>query len=144
MLPFDAFYYFSRIDFNPMIIHNNFEEFALFLYVHMAHTDGSLHPSEEGMILNKISKLFPEEQNARAKLDEVILKYNELEQEEVLETIRASFNYFYDVTFAQKYKVYTDMYDVINADGKVDEAEKKALDALKEIISINAELKKIA
>jgi uncharacterized tellurite resistance protein B-like protein len=127
-----------------MIVHNNFEEFALFLYIHMAHADGSLHPSEESMILNKISKLFPEEGNARAKLDEAIAKYNGLDQEKILETIRASFKYFYDVTFAQKYKVYTDMYDVINADGKVAEAEKKALDALKEIISINAEIKKIA
>jgi uncharacterized tellurite resistance protein B-like protein len=125
-----------------MIIHKNFEEFALFLYIHMAHADGSLHPSEEGIILNKISKLFPEEQNARTKLDEAILKYNELEREEVLETIRASFKHFYDVTFAQKYKVYTDMYDVINADGKVDEGEKKALDSLREIIAMNAEVRK--
>lgn len=31
------------------------------------------------------------------------------------------------------------MYDIINADGKVDESETKALDELKQIIDIGAE-----
>jgi uncharacterized tellurite resistance protein B-like protein len=58
-----------------------------------------------------------------------------------MDIIRDTFKQFDHVKFAQKYKVYTDMYDVINADGKVEESEKNALDLLKEIIDLNAEVK---
>jgi len=37
--------------------------------------------------------------------------------------------------------IYTDMYDVVNADGKVEESEKTALVELKEIIDLNSEIR---
>jgi uncharacterized tellurite resistance protein B-like protein len=48
--------------------------------------------------------------------------------------IQESFRHFNEVKFTQRYKIYTDMYDIINADGKVDESETRALNALKSII----------
>ena len=33
------------------------------------------------------------------------------------------------------------MYDIVNADGKVEESEKYALDGLKEIIDMNAQMR---
>jgi uncharacterized tellurite resistance protein B-like protein len=124
-----------------MVLHNNFQDFVLFLYIHMALADHYLHPSEETVILDKMSRLFPTEADPKKKFDDAVKHYESLSHEKVMEVIRDTFRHFDQVKFAQKYKVYTDMYDVINADGKVEEAEKIALDALKEIINMNAEAK---
>ena len=64
-----------------------------------------------------------------------------MESDLVSRVIIDSFKHFNQVKFAQKYKVYTDMYDIVHADGKVDETETIALDALKKIIDIGAETK---
>ncbi|MCX8490467.1 MAG: hypothetical protein ORN54_05320 [Cyclobacteriaceae bacterium] len=124
-----------------MVIHNNFQDFVLFLYIYMALADNYLHPSEEEVILGKMSKLFPTETNPKQKLDAASSHYKTLAHDEVMDIIRNTFKQFNHIKFAQKYKVYTDMYDVINADGKVGEAEKIALDALKEIIDLNSEVR---
>lgn len=124
-----------------MILHSNFQDFVLFLYIHMALADHYLHPSEEEVILNKMGKLFPTEGNPKKKFDEEVARYKSFDQATAMTIIHESFKHFSHIKFAHKYKVYTDMYDVINADGKVEEAEKVALDALKEIINMNAEAK---
>jgi uncharacterized tellurite resistance protein B-like protein len=124
-----------------MVLHNNFQDFVLFLYIHMALADHYLHPAEESVILDKMSRLFPAEADQKKKFDDAVKHYESLSHEKAVEVIRDTFRHFDQVKFAQKYKVYTDMYDVINADGKVEEAEKFALDALKEIINMNAEAK---
>ena len=107
----------------------------------MAVSDGSLHSSEEQVILHKITKLFPADNDPKKKLDLAVIEYRTLDPAMTMNVIRESFKFFDKVTFAQKYKVYADMYDIVNADGKVEESEKHALDALKEIIDLNAELR---
>ena len=124
-----------------MVIHTNFQDFVLFLYIHMALADNYLHPSEEEVILGKMTKLFPTESNHKEKFDAALKSYNILDHAKAMEIIHDTFKHFDQVKFTQKYKVYTDMYDVVNADGKVEESEKIALDALKEIINMNAEKK---
>lgn len=124
-----------------MVLHRQFQDFILFLYIHMALADGSIHSSEEQVILGKMTKLFPGETDFKAKLDGAIREYRALDSTMAMNVIRESFKFFDQVTFAQKYKVYADMYDIVNADGKVEESEKHALDGLKQIIDINAEIR---
>jgi len=124
-----------------MVLHSQFQDFILFLYVHMAMADGSLHSSEEQVILGKMTKLFPTETDYKTRLDKAVKEYRILDGAIVMNVIRESFLFFDKVTFAQKYKVYADMYDIVNADGKVEESEKQALDGLKEIIDLNAEIR---
>lgn len=124
-----------------MVLHNQFQDFILFLYVHMAMSDGSIHSSEEQVILSKMSKLFPDEKDLKGKFEMAVIEYRSLDPVMVMNAIKESFRFFDKVTFAQKYKVYADMYDIVNADGKVEESEKHALDGLKEIIDMNAELR---
>ncbi len=121
-----------------MILHKYFNDFVLFLYVHMAISDGSIHSSEEHVILSKMKKLFPDENNYREKFAKAVTEYRALDHAIILDVIRASFKFFDKVSFSQKYKVYADMYDIVNADGKVEESEKRALDNLKEIIDMNS------
>jgi uncharacterized tellurite resistance protein B-like protein len=117
-----------------MVIHDNFQDFVLFLYIHVAVVDAALHGSEEEVILEKMGKLFPSDSNFKVRLEEAVAHYKTLSHETVGEIIRDTFLHFNQIGFDQKYKVYTDMYDVVNADGKVEAAEKAVLNSLKEII----------
>lgn len=124
-----------------MVIHNSFKDFVLFLYVHMAHADGEFHESEVTLVRNKMVKLFhPEEVDIDAKLEEALKQYDSFDKSKLKVLFRDSFDHFTQVKFAQKYKVYSDMYDIIHADGRIDESETKALQELKEIIDINSEV----
>ena len=107
----------------------------------MAISDGTLHSSEEQVILSKMTKLFPNESEHKKKLEMALAEYKALDPVMTTNVIRESFLFFDKVTFAQKYKVYADMYDIVNADGKVEESEKNALTGLKEIIDMNAQMR---
>lgn len=122
-----------------MIIHTSFADFVLFLYVHMAHADGDFHATEKGVVLEKMAKIFPRESNYERKFNDAVTQYRSIDHGQITSIIRDTFKHFDQVKFQQKYKVYTDMYDIINADGKIDESETKALDELKQIIDIGAQ-----
>ena len=125
-----------------MTIHDNFADFVLFLYVHMAHADGEYHPSEEEAILNKVPKLYPTEGNPKAKLQAAVSQYKSVKPGDIKSLIHDTFERFKHVKFSQKYKIYTDMFDIVHADGKVHEAEERALSELKEIIEAGSEASK--
>lgn len=122
-----------------MKVHESFSDFVLFLYIHMASADGSIHPEEELVILNKLTKLFPQEGNPKKKFDEAVNAYNNFNKSTFEVFVHDSFKHFNQVKFAQRYKVYTDMYDIIHADGKIDETETKAINDLKKIIDLASE-----
>lgn len=121
-----------------MKVHDSFNDFVLFLYVHMALSDGSLHPSEELVILDRLTKLFPQEGNPKNKFDQAVIAYKEADKSKIDDLIHYSFKHFNNVKFAQRYKIYTDMFDIMHADGKVADAEQQALNTLKKIIDLGA------
>ena len=124
-----------------MVLHQNFADFVLFLYVHMSHVDGDYHPTEMDVIRTKMSKLYPKEIDYEKKLQEAVSQYKEFDKSKLHELFKDTFHQFSHVKSAQKYKIYKDMYDIINADGKIDESETKALETLKEIIDLGIEAK---
>ena len=65
--------------------------------------------------------------------------YNKFDKKNLSALIHDSFAHFNTVKFVQKYKVYTDMFDIVHADGKLHEAEERALSELKRIIDMGAE-----
>lgn len=119
------------------IIHNSFSDFVLFLYVYMAYADGDFHDTEKKVILEKMRKLFPEPTHPE-KLDKAIKEYQSISSSEINQLIKNTFDKFAHIKFSQKYKVYRDMFDIINADGKIEESETAALEKLKAIIDLNA------
>ncbi len=124
-----------------MVIHNSFADFVLFLYVHMAHADGDFHETELNLVREKMTKLYDSQEiNLDLKLKEAIDQYIRFEKSDLNKLFHDTFDHFKTVKFAQKYKVYTDLYDIIKADGKIVDAETKALKELKEIIDINSEV----
>ena len=122
-----------------MVIHKNFADFVLFLYIHMAHVDGEYHISEEEAILDKMQKLYPNEANPKQKLKDALDAYHQFDKNNFTALLHDTFFHFHHVKFAQKYKVYTDMFDIVHADGKLHEAEERALKELKRIIDMGAE-----
>ena len=124
-----------------MVLHKQFQDFVLFLYAHMALCDGSMHENEELVILDKMSKIFPGEPDPKKRLTAAVAEYKSIDPALVNTVIRDSFKFFDQVKFAQKYKIYTDMYDVVNADGRVEESERKALNSLRDIIDMNADIR---
>ena len=90
------------------------------------------------VILDKLTKLFPQEGNPKKKFDNSVAAYKNFDGSTLDEFIKLSFKHFNTVKFAQRYKVYTDMYDIIHADGKVDDTETAAVNALKKIIDLGA------
>jgi uncharacterized tellurite resistance protein B-like protein len=123
-----------------MIIHDTFAEFVLFLYIHMAHADGEYHASEEKAIRGKLHKLFPNNANPEEKLKNELEKYKKTKAEDLKVLIHDTFFHFDHIKFSQKYKVYTDMFDIVHADGKLHEAEERALKELKDIIDAGSEV----
>jgi len=121
-----------------MTVHESFSDFVLFLYIHMALADGTLHQQEERVILDKLTRLFPLEGNPKKKFDEAVASYKSFDKSAMDEFIHRSFKHFNHIKFAHRYKVYTDMYDIIHADGKVDETETVAINTLKKIIDMGA------
>jgi uncharacterized tellurite resistance protein B-like protein len=121
-----------------MKFHESFSDFVLFLYIHMALSDGFLHPREEIVILEKLTKLFPHEGDPKGKYDQAVEAYHAFDKTGLEDFIHNSFKHFNHVKFAQRYKIYTDLYDIVHADGKVVELEMIALDALKKIIDLGA------
>lgn len=124
-----------------MVIHSTFADFVLFLYVHMSHVDNDYDPTEMKVIKEKMNRIFPKDTDMEKKLYNTIREYNAFDKLKIHELMKETFQHFKNVKFSQKYKIYTDMYDIINADGKVDESEAKALEILKEIIELETEAK---
>ncbi len=125
-----------------MVIHDSFADFVLFLYIHMAHADGAYHPAEKEVIAERIPKLYPGETNVPSRLANAEKQYEAVDKSKIETIIKDTFKHFSTVKFAQKYKVYTDMYEIIHADGKVDESETKALNQLKNIIEMGVVMKR--
>ncbi len=120
-----------------MVIHKSFADFVLFLYVHMAHADGEFHPTEVHVVKEKMKKLFPNETDYDKMLKETMELYLDFDKKQLRTLFRDTFKHFSEIKFPVKYHIYTDLYEIINADGKVDESETEALDTLKEIINIS-------
>jgi hypothetical protein len=63
-----------------MVIHKTFSDFVLYLYIHIAYADGQLHADEERVVLEKMNRHFPIEGDHKARYDERVKEYNEIEK----------------------------------------------------------------
>lgn len=122
-----------------MVIHNTFNDFSLFLYLHIAHADGNLHQQEEAVVREKISRLFGSETDIDKKFADALDQYNSVRKEDLPLLIRSTFRHFKEVEFAAKYKVFTELFDIINADGRVDFSETSVISQMRELMTLGSE-----
>ena len=127
----------QHINLFAMVIHNSLPDFILFVYVHMSEADHNYDPNEMAVIQGKMAALFPNEVDFEKKLYTTIREYNAFDKSNLNELFQDSFDHFAKDEFKQKNQLYHDLQEIIMADGKIEQSEAKALNALKEIIDLN-------
>ena len=137
MKPFFVIFVFIN-NLDRMVIHSTFKDFILFLYVHMSRADENYDPNEMATIKNKIGGLFEKDTDIEKKLYLAIPQYNSFDRAKLPGLFKASFKHFDQDQTVLKNNFYSDLNEIIAADGKVELAESKALEALKEIIELNS------
>lgn len=116
-----------------MVIHTTLPDFILFLYVHMSRADDSYDPSEMAAIKVKMNSLFAEGTDLEKKLYRAIREYNSFDKTKLTELFTESIEHFSKQSTVEGH-IFRDLSEIIQADGKVDQSEKNALEVLKRII----------
>jgi len=117
-----------------MVIHSSFEDFLLFLYVHISRADSLYDPKEMDVIQEKMKGLYPSKIDFDKKLYITLRDYKTFDKEKLPLLFSASLKHF--KAGKDKDKIFADLADIIGADGKVQATETKALDALKQTIEM--------
>jgi len=117
--------------------YEDFNDFIIFLYLYMAQADGFIDPREEKVIMDKLRILYP----GNAHLDKVYQTAKEaflaLDSREYDQIINFNFEKHTEKSFTYKYKIFTDLYEIIIADGVIAEEESKSMKKLKTLIEKN-------
>ena len=100
--------------------------------------DENYDPNEMATIKKKIGGLFEKDTDIEKKLYVAIREYNSFDRSKLSTLFSASFKHFDQDHSVLKNNFYSDLNEIIAADGKVELAESKALEALKEIIELNS------
>ena len=107
------------------------EDFTLLLLLHMACVDGSLHPNEKDTILERMKGLFPDISALNEKLTESELQYGKLGYARAEELLRISLPKFSHIDPIKRKEIYAALFDIINANGRVNEEETQTLQIFK-------------
>ncbi len=118
-----------------MIIHTSFEDFLLFLYVHISHADNTYDPKEMDVIQEKMKDIYPEKMDFDKKLYQTLRDYNTFDKVKLPELFADTLQYF--GKDRDKEKILADLSDIIEADGMVQDSEITALTALKQTINLH-------
>lgn len=117
-----------------MIIHSTFEDFLLFLYVHISRADSNYDPKEMEVIQQKMTSLYPNKIDFDKKLYLTLREYKTFDKNKLPELFSDTFKHF--KAGKDKGKIFADLSDIVSADGKVQATETSALDALKQTIDL--------
>jgi uncharacterized tellurite resistance protein B-like protein len=115
----------------------DFKSFILFLYIYMASADGHIDDREVDVILEKLKKIYPEKSIHNDIFERALKEFTAIDPEALDGIIEDSFKKFRDESFTKKFKIFADLYDIINADGVVDESESQSIEKLKHMIEQN-------
>jgi len=115
-----------------MTPHETLPDFILFLYVHMSQVDDNYDPLELATIKNKMGKLFPDDTDFERKLYATIRQYNTFDKTLLNEFFELSLKHFGGT--GDTGGIYVDLHEIIQADGKLVQAETNSLETLKKII----------
>ena len=99
----------------------------------MSRADDSYDPTEMAAIKNKMNGLFSEGTDLERKLYVTIREYNSFDKTKLTELLSDSIDHFTNDTAVDAH-LFNDLKEIIDADGKVDQSELNALEALKRMI----------
>ncbi len=102
------------------------EDFSLLLLLHMGQVDGSLHPNERETICERMLDMFPS-YPTEERIKSMEEAYRKLGSERVEELLLSSLTRFAATTAETKKQIFAALFDIINANGRVDTHETKTL-----------------
>lgn len=117
-----------------MIIHSTFEDFLLFLYIHISRADNNYDPKEMEVIQEKMKGLYPSKTDFDKKLYLTLREYKNFDKSKLPELFSDTLSHF--KAGKDKATIFADLSDIISADGKIQPTETNALDALKQTLDI--------
>lgn len=107
------------------------EGFTLFLLLHMGRVDGSLHPNERDTILEKMKELFPGNSSFEQMLTGMEMQYAQLKYGAAETILKEGLQKFAHIDLLKRNEIYSALFDIINANGRVNEEETQTLQTLK-------------
>ncbi len=107
------------------------DDFVLFVFLHMGHVDGSLHPTEKDTILEKMRTLFPTHSGLEEKFRLMESEYIKLGSEAAEVLIKSGSQSYSEIDRQKRIEIYTTLFDIINANGKVNSEETQTLRLLR-------------
>ncbi|MCC5921304.1 MAG: TerB family tellurite resistance protein [Cyclobacteriaceae bacterium] len=113
---------------------NNYNEFLLFLYIHISESDFTAQRKEVELILEKMEFIFSENEDHYDIFMNMRENYEKLNFEEVEKVIMQTYDRYKLQYDKMSDKIFKDLYEIVLADGHVDQFETKALNRLKELI----------
>ncbi|MDZ4716670.1 MAG: tellurite resistance TerB family protein [Cytophagales bacterium] len=111
------------------------EEFSLFIVIHMASVDGTVHPTELDAIRSKAAGLFPHIQSIQEKIDETQHAIAGMGKEAAEQFVDDNLKLLASLTPPQRTTLHQFLLDIINADGKVKEDEMRTLRKLRTVLT---------
>jgi uncharacterized tellurite resistance protein B-like protein len=106
------------------------EDFSLLLLLHMGHVDGSLHPNERQTITERMEEIFPAyliEERSQS-MEEAYKKLGPARAEDLL---LSSLTRFSATRPETRKEIFAALFDIINANGRVDSEETHTLQVFK-------------
>lgn len=113
---------------------NQPEDFALFLFLHLASVDGSLHPNERETILERMNELFPGH-SFETRLEEQIALYQKTGSEAAGDLLKENWAQFASLDTTRKAKLFAVLFEIANSDARVHEEETRALKLIRSWIN---------
>ncbi|HAA15489.1 MAG TPA: hypothetical protein DCE41_28815 [Cytophagales bacterium] len=114
-----------------------YEEFLLFLLIHIANADHMFKLDEAIVILTKMEDMFDTE-NGVDKLLSIFMQmqdnYDKLSNDEISEVIKENLVKF-DIKDDLADRLFNELYEVVNADGHIHENETKAIERIKKLVN---------
>lgn len=102
------------------------EDFSLLLLLHMGHVDGSLHPNERETITDRMREIFPS-YPTEERLHSMEQAYRKMGDARVEDLLLSSLTRFAATTLETRKQIFAALFDIINANGRVDTQETHTL-----------------
>jgi uncharacterized tellurite resistance protein B-like protein len=115
---------------------HSIEDFTLLLLFHMAHVDGSIHPNERDTIIERMKGMFPDDPAIDHKVLSAEREYYSLGDIRAETLLKESMLKFADVDAGIKKEIYSALFDIVNANGKVDQEETQVLRLFKDWLTL--------
>ena len=114
-----------------MVNIDSLEDFSLLLLAQMAIVDGSIHPVEKEAIIARIKEIFPQITATEERLEATAEQVKKLGKDVCEVLIEDNLDKLNTLSKEQKELLYILLFDVLNADGRVNEEETRTLRQLK-------------